>query len=279
MTTQEPGVGDKSHVVVDGVSRHFKVATGSSGRHATVHALDDVSLEVRRGEALGLVGESGSGKSTLARVILGLSRPERGRVLVDGQDVYRLSAKRLKALRRRMQLVFQDPFSALDPKMRLGASILAPLSQHRIADRETRKRRVIALLKSVGLDRSFFQRLPSESSGGQLQRVVIARAIALDPGLLVCDEPTAALDASVRAQILGLLDDLKQRLDLTVLLISHDLRVVRYFSDRVAVMYLGRIVEIAPRDHFFEDPLHPYSKLLLQAALSDQPGEPSPAWR
>lgn len=272
--THQTAKTGEPHVLVEDVTRHFKVSGGPFRKTVSVHALDRVSLTVHRGEVLGLVGESGSGKSTLARVILGLSKPERGRVEVEGLPVYHLQRKPLKALRRRMQIVFQDPFSALDPLMPLGKSVLAPLDQHRIGTKGSRRSRVVELLTSVGLDRSFVRRLPRDGSGGQLQRVVIARALALEPDLLICDEPTAALDASVRSQILNLINDVHRQLGLTIVMISHDLRVVRFISDRVAVMYLGQIVEIAPRDGFFDDPLHPYSRLLLEATLSEQPGTP-----
>lgn len=258
-------------VVVEGIRKHFPVSRGILGRsREVVRAIDDVSLEIRRGEVLGLVGETGSGKSTLARLILRLIEADHGRVTFDGRDVLAADRRALKAMRRQMQLIFQDPYSALDPRMRLGQSIEAPLSQHGIGTKEERKDTVIELLGQVGLDPSFVDRFPSECSGGQLHRVVIARALSLGPTFLACDEPTSSLDASIRAQILNLLVDLRDRLGLTLLLISHDLRVVRYISDRVAVLYLGRIAEIGTRDEIFENPRHPYTQKLIAASMPER---------
>ncbi|HXG39723.1 MAG TPA: ABC transporter ATP-binding protein [Candidatus Limnocylindrales bacterium] len=264
-------------VVLEDVVKHFPVSGGLFRRRDAVHAVDGVSLTIEEGEVLGLVGETGSGKSTLARVILRLTKADRGRVLFDGRDVLAARGRQLKALRREMQLIFQDPFSALDPHMRLGESIEAPLSQHGIGTRADRRRIVDELLAKVGLDASFADRRPSECSGGQLQRVVIARALSLGPRFLACDEPTASLDASIRAQILNLLVDLRSQLNLTLLMISHDLRVVRYISDRVAVMYLGQIVELGDREAIFERPLHPYTRKLVEASMLDRPGSLSAA--
>lgn len=257
-------------VQVIGASKHFPVGGGFIGKRDVVHALDDITLSIRRGEVLGLVGETGSGKSTLARVILRLTKLTNGTVLFDGRDVFAMQRGDLKALRRQMQLVFQDPFSALDPRMRLGQSLEAPLSQHGIGSKRERAARVAELLELVGLDASFADRYPGECSGGQLTRVVIARALALGPRFLACDEPTSSLDASIRAQILNLLVDLHEKLDLTLLLISHDLRVVRFISDRVAVMYLGQIVELGDRDGVFDAPHHPYTRKLVQASLPEE---------
>ncbi len=257
-------------IQITGACKHFPVGGGFFGKRDVVHALDDVTLAIRRGEVLGLVGETGSGKSTLARVILRLTKLSQGNVLFEGHDVFAMHRGELKSLRRQMQLVFQDPFSALDPRMRLGQSIEAPLSQHGIGTRDERASRVAELLGLVGLDASFAERYPSECSGGQLTRVVIARALALGPRFLACDEPTSSLDASIRAQILNLLVDLHEQLDLTLLLISHDLRVVRFISDRVAVMYLGQIVELGDRDGVFDTPLHPYTRKLIQASLPEE---------
>lgn len=257
-------------ILVDGVTKHFPVGGGLRGRRDVVHALDEVTIAIRRGEVLGLVGETGSGKSTLARVILRLTKIDRGSVRFDGTDVFSVGRDDLKTLRRQMQLVFQDPFSALDPRMRIGQSLDAPLSQHGLGSRSERADRVAELLRLVGLDPSFADRYPSECSGGQLTRVVIARALALRPRFLACDEPTASLDASIRAQILNLLVELHQQLGLTLLLISHDLRVVRFISDRVAVMYLGQIVELGDRDDVFDAPLHPYTRKLVQASMPEE---------
>jgi oligopeptide/dipeptide ABC transporter ATP-binding protein len=259
-------------VVLDDVVKHFPVRAGSlrKGREV-IHSVDGVSLTINEGETVGLVGESGSGKSTLARVILRLTPATRGRVLIDGADVLSATRRELKALRRQSQIVFQDPCSALDPRMKIATSIAAPLAQHGIGTRASRSGMVAELLERVGLDPSFADRYPRECSGGQLQRVVIARALALNPRLLICDEPTSALDASIRAQILNLLAEMKERLGLTLLVISHDLRVVRYMCDRVAVMYLGQIVELAGRDELFDRPLHPYTRALMAASLPEQP--------
>ena len=255
-------------VVLDDVVKHFPASSGMFGRHKeVVHAIDGVSLTINEGEVLGLVGETGSGKSTLARVILRLVNVNHGTVSFDGRDLSTTNRGEMKKLRRQMQLVFQDPYSALDPLMRIGDSLMAPLSQHGIGTPKERSRKVAELLQMVGLDASFAHRYPSECSGGQLSRVVIARALSLGPQFLACDEPTASLDASIRAQILNLLVDLQRRLGLTLLMISHDLRVVRYISDRVAVMYLGQIVELSDREALFDRPLHPYTRQLVEAAM------------
>ncbi|MDT0323197.1 ABC transporter ATP-binding protein [Streptomyces millisiae] len=257
---------------VEGLVKHFPVGARSLiGRRSAVHSVDGVSFAVEPGEVLGLVGESGCGKTTLARAVLGLVRADRGRVVFDGADIAGRGRAGRRALRREMQLVFQDPHAALDPRMRLGTSLEAPLAQHGVGDRAERRARIAAVLEQVGLDESFLGRRPAECSGGQLQRVVVARALLLRPRFLVCDEPTSALDASIRAQILNLLMELKDRLGLTLLIISHDLRVVRHVCDRVAVMYLGQLVEVAARDDLFERPAHPYTRALLAASLPERP--------
>ena len=258
-------------VVVDGVVKHFPVRVGA-WRKGSVRSLDGVSFGIRRGEVMGLVGESGCGKSTLARVLLRLIPPDSGSVTVAGRNLAALHGEELRRFRTSMQLIFQNPHAALDPRMRIGTSLEAPLAQHGIGSQGERRRRASDMLKEVGLDDSFVGRLPRQCSGGELQRIVIARALLLEPRFLVCDEPTSALDASLRAQIIDLLVDLKRRFDLTLLLISHDLRVVRHVSDRVAVMYLGRIVEIGDRDAVFEHPLHPYTRVLIAASLLEEHG-------
>lgn len=254
------------------VSLHDVVKHFPAGRGKHVHSVDGVSLAVRRGEVLGLVGESGCGKSTLARTILRALELTAGRIVFDGEDITRAKGKQLKALRRSMQFVFQDPYGAFDPKMSLGTSLEAPLRHHGMKDRQRRRERMQEMLDRVGLEEAILERRPSECSGGQLQRMVIARALLLEPKFLICDEPTSALDASIRAQILNLLVELKEQLDLTLVLISHDLRVVRYLCDRVAVMYLGEIVELAPREELFTRPHHPYTRVLLAASLAEDTG-------
>lgn len=254
-------------VSVENLVKHYP-----AGFHKKVHSVDDVSLTVRKGEVLGLVGESGCGKSTLARTILRAIPITSGRIVYNGRDISRAGGKELKALRRQMQLIFQDPFGALDPRMRLRTSLEAPLTHHGVRDRKDREQRILAMLERTGLDASILDRYPHECSGGQLQRVVIARALLLEPEFLICDEPTSALDASVRAQILNLLVELKDELGLTLVLISHDLRVVRYLCDRVAVMYLGNIVEVASRDELFNAPAHPYTQVLMAASMLEEHG-------
>ncbi|WP_229803649.1 oligopeptide/dipeptide ABC transporter ATP-binding protein [Litchfieldella qijiaojingensis] len=234
--------------------------------------MDGISLSVAPGESLGLVGESGCGKSTLARLILGMSSLTSGHIDIDGIDVSSVRGESRKRLRRTVQLVFQDPFSALDPRMTIGRSLYAPLSQNRIGTRPERLQRIIRALDDVGLDPSFINRFPSQCSGGQLQRVVIARALLLEPQVLVCDEPTSALDSSMRSQILNLLAALKKRYNLTLVVISHDLRVVHYLCERVAVMYLGRIVEIAESEELFKKPRHPYTRSLINASMLEEKG-------
>jgi oligopeptide/dipeptide ABC transporter ATP-binding protein len=232
----------------------------------TLRALDGVTLEVPAGRTLGIVGESGCGKSTLGRVGLGLLKPTRGRVSFAGQDLGALDAEALRKLRRRMQLVFQDPYSSLNPRLRIATQVGEPLEVHwpelNAAERE---RRVAALLERCGLRPEHGQRFPFELSGGQRQRVAIARSLAVEPELVVADEPVSALDVSVQAQVLNLLVELKRERSLTLVFISHDLKVVRYVSDDVAVMYLGRLVERAPASAVFEGPKHPYTRALLSA--------------
>ena len=258
-------------VVADRIVKHFPVRLGV-WRKGSVRSIDGVSLRIRQGEVMGLVGESGCGKSTLARVLLRLLRPDSGSVTIAGRDLASLQGEELRRFRTSFQLIFQNPLAALDPRMRVGTSLQAPLAQHGLGTHRQRCRYAADMLREVGLDESFVERLPSQCSGGELQRIVIARALLLKPRFLVCDEPTSALDAPLRAQIINLLVDLKERFDLTLLLISHDLRVVRYVSDRVAVMYLGRIVETGDRDAVFDNPLHPYTRVLIAASLLEENG-------
>jgi oligopeptide/dipeptide ABC transporter ATP-binding protein len=254
-------------VVVEHLVKHFPVqgARRFGAEREVVHAVDDVSLQVRRGETLGIVGESGSGKSTLARCLLGLHPVTSGKVFFDGAEISRLSARRLRPLRREMQMVFQDPYGALNPRRRVGSIIADPLAIHTKDSRMERRRRVQELMELVGLNPEHYNRFPNEFSGGQRQRIGVARALAMRPKLVVCDEPVSALDVSIQAQILNLLTDLQADLGLTYVFIAHDLSVVRHVSDRVEVMYLGKVVESAPVVDLYRSPRHPYSAALLAA--------------
>ncbi|MGK9168483.1 ATP-binding cassette domain-containing protein [Inquilinus limosus] len=252
-------------VVAEGIGRRFG-GRGVFGLGRPVQAVTDVSLALARGETVGLVGESGSGKSTIGRLLLGLQPLSAGRVLFDGTDLSGLGREPLRRLRRRMQLVFQDPFSSLDPRRRVGAQIADGLRIHRLADAAARRRRVRDLLVQVGLQPEHAERYPHAFSGGQRQRIAIARALATDPDFLVADEPVSALDVSVQAQVMALLSSLRAELGLTMLFISHDLPVVRHLCDRVVVLYLGRVMEEGPVAAIFTAPRHPYTRALLSAA-------------
>lgn len=255
---------------------HFQVGSkgvifGLGAVKQTVLAVDGVDLEIKKGETLGLVGESGCGKSTLGYTILQLEKATSGDVLYDGESLVGLSRSQLRPFRRRMQIIFQDPQSALDPRMTVGDAIAEPLRVHEIVPRDDIEDRVEELLRTVGLNPYFKNRYPHEFSGGQQQRIVIARALSVEPEFIVCDEPISALDVSIQAQIINLLEDLQDQFGLTYLFISHDLRVVRHISDRVAVMYLGKIVEQADKDELNSNPLHPYSQALLSSVPAPNP--------
>ena len=269
---EEPSRGEEI-LTVRNLSKHFEVTGGFlGGRRGVVKAVDDVSFSIRRGETLGLVGESGCGKTTTGRCVLQLEKPTSGSILFEGKDLAATSPAELRAVRRKMQVIFQDPYSSLNPRMTVGQIIAEPLAVHRIVpERSARATRVTELLGHAGLLPAMARRYPHELSGGQRQRVGIARALAMEPTLIVCDEPVSALDVSIQAQIINLLEELQTDFGLTYLFIAHDLSVVRHLSDRVAVMYLGKIVEITDRQSLYENPQHPYTKALLSAVPIPDP--------
>ena len=252
---------------VNNLKKYFPITSGLIIRRTVdeVKAVDNVSFNIYRGETLGLVGESGSGKSTTGRTILQLYKPTDGSVVFEGQELTTLPRGALRRLRRDMQMIFQDPYASLNPRMSVGRIIGEPLVVHSIGNDKERKERVAYLLDKVGLNPYYVNRYPHEFSGGQRQRIGIARALALDPSFIVCDEPISALDVSIQAQVVNLLMELQEKLGLTYLFIAHDLSMVRHISDRVAVMYLGKIMELAERDELYENPLHPYTQSLLSA--------------
>jgi len=256
---------------VAGLVKHFSTDRGLFGGGAKLHAVDGVDLQIFPGEVLAVVGESGSGKSTLARCILRLIDPTEGRIVFAGQDVLALKGRRLAGFRQQVQPVFQDPFSSIDPRWRVGTSVAEALDAFAIGTKAERRARVLDLLDRVGLDPSLVGRRPHELSGGQRQRVGIAAALAPSPRLIVADEPVSALDVSVQAQVLNLLADLQRDLRLAILFVAHDLAVVEHISHRVAVMYLGKIVETGPTEAVFRDPRHPYTKALLEAIPRPDP--------
>jgi oligopeptide transport system ATP-binding protein len=258
---------------VENLVKYFPIVQGIIIRKqvGAVHAVDDVSFDIYKGETLGLVGESGCGKSTTGRTILQLYRPSSGSVHFDGVDLVQLKGEELRKMRRKMQMVFQDPYASLNPRMTVGEIIGEPLIVHNMARGKEVQERVEHLLELVGMNPSFENRYPHEFSGGQRQRIGVARALALQPELIVCDEPISALDVSIQAQVVNLLEDLQKQFNLTYLFIAHDLSMVRHISDRVAVMYLGSIVELTGRDELYSYPLHPYTQALLSAVPIPNP--------
>ena len=277
---QEPAAGRRRKaalgdtlVEVKDLHMYFPVTSGLILQHKVgeVKAVDGITFDIKKGETLGLVGESGCGKSTTGRAVLLLYRPTSGSVVFDGEDLTRLKSGQIRRYRRRMQMIFQDPYASLNPRMSVGSIIGEPLAIHGLAKGKARKERVQELLRIVGLNPYFASRYPHEFSGGQRQRIGIARALAVEPDFIVCDEPVSALDVSIQAQIINLLEDLQDNFGLTYLFIAHDLSVVRHISDRVAVMYLGHIAELADRNELYENPLHPYTKALLSAVPVPDP--------
>jgi oligopeptide transport system ATP-binding protein len=269
----EAPANDRILLSVSDLRMYFPVTEGLVfERHiGDVHAVDDVSFDLPRGETLGLVGESGCGKSTTGRTILRLYKPTAGKILFDGVDVTTLKGEALRKTRRRMQMIFQDPYASLNPRMTVGGIVGEPLTVHEIGTPAERRERVAELLDVVGLNPNFLNRYPHEFSGGQRQRIGVARAIAVNPELIVADEPISALDVSIQAQIINLMERLQDEFSLTYLFIAHDLSVVRHVSNRIAVMYLGRIVELASSDDLYAHPLHPYSVALLSAVPIPDP--------
>src|SRR5437763_3598755 len=261
-------------VEIQSVKKYFPIRRGLLQREvARVHAVDDVTFAVAEGETLGLVGESGCGKSTLGRTLVRLLAPTDGDVIFEGTDISHLGTRKLRPLRREMQMVFQDPYASLNPRKRVGTIVSDPMRIHNLGSRNEQKRRVGEILETVGLSPEHYNRYPHEFSGGQRQRIGIARALALRPKLIIADEPVSALDVSIQSQMLNLLGDLQTELHLTYLFIAHDLGVVRHVSDRIAVMYLGKIVELSPAEELYKRPIMPYTEALLSAVPIPDPRE------
>ncbi len=265
--------GNNHLLEVRNLKKYFPITQGIliQRKVADVKAVDGLDFTIKRGETLGLVGESGCGKSTTGRTILQLYRPTAGDVFFKGKDLAKIQGEELRKMRRHMQMIFQDPYASLNPRMTVGDIVGEPLEVHNIAKGNEKKTRVQDLLQIVGLNPYFINRYPHEFSGGQRQRIGVARALAVQPDFIVCDEPISALDVSIQAQIINLLEELQQKFNLTYLFIAHDLSVVRHISDRVAVMYLGKIVELTDRDNLYKNPLHPYTKALLSAVPIPDP--------
>ena len=259
-------------VRVQNLKKYFPITRGVFQRHVgDVKAVDDVSFDIYRGETLGLVGESGSGKTTVGRTMLRLYEPTAGSIRFEDKDLAKISANELRSMRQRMQIIFQDPYASLNPRMTVGGIVGEPLEVHRVARGKEKRERVQELLRLVGLNPYFINRYPHEFSGGQRQRIGVARALALNPDLIVCDEPISSLDVSIQAQVVNLLEDLQDRMGLTYLFIAHDLSMVRHISDRVAVMYLGKIMELTDRDELYMNPLNPYTQALMSAVPVPDP--------
>jgi oligopeptide transport system ATP-binding protein len=266
---------EKVLVKVENLTKHFPITRGIifQKQVGAVQAVDNVSFEIREGETLGLVGESGCGKSTTGRTILQLHRATSGKVFYDGENLTEVNDDKMRKYRRDLQIIFQDPYASLNPRMTVGSIIAEPLEVHGIGTKKERRERVKELLALVGLNPYFINRYPHEFSGGQRQRIGVARALALNPKFIVCDEPIAALDVSIQAQVVNLLEDLQEKFGLTYLFIAHDLSMVRHIADRTAVMYLGKIVELAERDELYGKPLHPYAQALLSAVPIPDPAK------
>ena len=270
----DSGVSEEALVQIRNLKMHFPVTEGTIVQKTVAHvkAVDGVSFDINRGETLGLVGESGCGKTTVGRCILQLERPTDGEIMFDGRNLTQLTQKELIPVREKVQVIFQDPYSSLNPRMKIGAMLEEPMRVHGIiTNASKRKERVRELLSVCGLDPKFTDRYPHEMSGGQRQRVGIARALALDPAFIICDEAVSALDVSIQAQVINLLEDLREQFNLTYLFIAHDLSVVRHISNRVAVMYLGNLVELADGNGLFDNPTHPYTRALLDAVPIPDP--------